>query len=526
MEQLLYENGQPGVKNKSTSVILKILRKRHFFGYNMTIKPNGMMKKNWLYVALLLTIYQSSLGQQQDDNPTIAIERLKKDIPELMKRADIPGISVALIHHGKLVWSNVYGVGNAVTQRPVTAASVFEAASLSKPVFAYGVLKLVDEGKLNLDTPLNKYLGNNYDVVDDPRINLITARRVLSHTSGFPNWRDFDHTKNLLIHFTPGEKWSYSGEGMVYLARVVEKITGLSLEDYMQKMVLQPLGMTSSSYIWQDRYDSLKVYRHDVMGDTSGRIQTAGGQVEAIKEGGNAAASLSTNAVDYSKFIIALLNGTGLKKSTREQLFTPQIRVNEKYPQLAWGLGVGLETMPEGEYFWHWGDNGDGKAFVIGFLPGKNALVYFANSANGLSITREILADGIGGEHPSLAHLGYRRYSGSPRALLNAIRGKGVVPALAAYREQRDKDSTQRIDEEGINIIGYYLLRLKKNDDAIEVFRQNTVDYPDSYNTWDSFAEAYMDKGDKELAIKYYEKSLELNPNNDNGKEQLKKLRQ
>ena len=92
------------------------------------------------------------------------------------------------------------------------------------------------------------------------------------------------------------------------------------------------------------------------------------------------AASLATNAVDYSKFIVAVLNGVGLKKSTRDQMLTPQARVTEKYPPIAWGLGVGLETMPEGEYFWHWGDNGDAKAYFTAFVPGKNAIVYFANS--------------------------------------------------------------------------------------------------------------------------------------------------
>ena len=461
---------------------------------------------------------------QQNLSSTVDIRQLKKDIPLLMKKAAIPGMSIAVIRGGKLVWTGVFGVANAATQQPVTEATVFEAASLSKPVFAYGVLKLVDQGKLNLDTPLNKYLGNNYDVVDDPRINLITARRVLSHTSGFPNWRDFDHTKNLLIHFTPGEKWSYSGEGMVYLAKVVEKITGLSLEDFMQQMVLRPLGMTSSSYIWQDRYDSLKVYRHDALGDTSGRWRPSGGHAQALKEGGNAAASLSTNAVDYSKFILALLNGTGLKKATWEQMLNPQIRTNEKYPQVAWGLGVGLETMPEGEYFWHWGDNGDGKAYVTAFLPGRDAVVYFANSANGLSITREILAEGIGGEHPALLQLGYERYNSPSRVLLSAILEKGAVPALETYRQQRSSDTLQKITEADINTLGYELLRLKKWNDAIEVFRQNTLDFPNSYNAWDSFAEAYMDKGDKASAIKYYQKSLDLNPGNENGKEQLKKL--
>jgi CubicO group peptidase (beta-lactamase class C family) len=490
------------------------------------MKLNGMMKKIGFYALLLLSVYLPTQGQQRRDEPKQAIESLKKDIPALMKSADIPGISVALIHDGKLVWSDVFGVANAATRQPVTSATVFEAASLSKPVFAYGVLKLVDEGRLDLDTPLNKYLGNNYDVVDDPRINLITARRVLSHTSGFPNWRDNDRTKNLLIHFTPGEKWSYSGEGMVYLAKVVEKITGLSLEDFMQQTVLQPLGMTSSSYIWQDRYDSLKAYRHDDMGDTSGRWRPAGGYAQAVKEGGNAAASLSTNAVDYAKFIIALLKGAGLKKSTWQQMLTPQIRTNEKYPPVAWGLGIGLETMPEGEYLWHWGDNGDGKAYVTAFLPGKDAVVYFANSANGLSITREILADAIGGNHPALDQLGYERYNSPSRILLAAILEKGAAPALADYREKRQKDTLQKIDETPMNGLGYTLLRLKKIDDAIEVFRQNTVDFPNSYNVWDSFAEACMDKGDKAMAIKYYEKSVELNPKNENGIAQLKKLRE
>src|SRR5664279_788809 len=150
----------------------------------------------------------------------VAIARLTRDIPTLIKESDVPGLSIALVRNGKLVWSKAFGIANADTKKPVTNETVFEAASLSKPVFAYAVLKLVDVGKLNLDTPLNKYLGNNYDVVNDDRINFITARHVLSHTSGFRNLRDNDGTKTLLIHFTPGEKFSCSGEGMVYLSKV------------------------------------------------------------------------------------------------------------------------------------------------------------------------------------------------------------------------------------------------------------------------------------------------------------------
>jgi CubicO group peptidase (beta-lactamase class C family) len=361
--------------------------------------------------------------------------------------------------------------------------------------------------------------------VNDDRINLITARRVLSHTSGFPNWRDNDGTKTLLIHFTPGEKFSYSGEGMVYLSKVVEKITGMRFEKFMQKYALQPLGMTASSYIWRNRFDSLKAYRHDLFGKLSGRNQPNDGREDTVHDNGNAAASLCTTARDYAKFVIAVLNGTGLKKQTWEQMLTPQIRVNEKYPPIAWGLGIGLETMPEGKYFWHWGDNGDSKAYVTAFLPNKNAVVYFADGANGLSFTKEILDDAIGGDHPALKHLDYDRYNSPGRTLLKSAMANGAAQALKDYNQQR-KNTNDTISEQKINEIGYVFVNMKKFDDAVAIFEQNTIDFPQSWNAWDSFAEVYMDKGNKDLAIKYYEKSLQLNPDNKNGAEQLKKLKQ
>ena len=453
-----------------------------------------------------------------------AIQKLETDIPDLLKQSDVPGMSIALIRDGRVVWSAGFGVSNVNTGKPVTATTIFEAASLSKPVFAYAVLRLVDEGKLNLDTPLNKYLGNNYDVVNDDRINLITARHVLSHTSGFPNWRNGDRSTPLPINFRPGEKWSYSGEGMVYLSKVVEKITGMRFEAFMQKYALQPIGMTASSYIWRNRYDSLKAYRHDVMGALSGRIQPDNGKEDTLQEEGNAAASLQTTPTDYAKFIIAILNGKGLKKATREQMLTPQSRVNQKYPPIAWGLGVGLETMPEGTYFWHWGDNGDAKAYVTAFLRDRSAVVYFADGANGLAFTKEILDDAIGGNHPALANLAYARYNSAAYTLRKAIFAKDAATALTDYREQRARTGDS-IDEGGLNDLGYLLIRQKRLDDAIAVFTQNTEDHPASWNVWDSLAEAFMDKGDKEQAIKYYEKSLQLNPDNTNGASQLKKLK-
>jgi CubicO group peptidase (beta-lactamase class C family) len=175
---------------------------------------------------------------------------------------------------------------------------------LSKPVFAYAVLTLADAGKLDLDRPLAAYLPGGYDVRDDARLGQITARHVLSHASGFPNWRA---GQGLRIYFTPGERFSYSGEGFVYLAAVVERITGMSLEAFVQRRVFEPLGMASSSFVWQARYEPLKVHSHNLLGEVAGRN---------TPWRANAAASLHTTARDYARFVVAAASGAGLRPGT------------------------------------------------------------------------------------------------------------------------------------------------------------------------------------------------------------------
>lgn len=471
-----------------------------------------------LVLCLVLCFGKDSFAQTAQTasfSVTTSTKSLEQTIPQLMQQSDVPGLSAALIADGKIVWQKPFGITNVDTKSPVTNETIFEAASLTKIVTAYAALTLVDQGKLSLDTPLNKYLGNNYDC-DDPRINIITARHVLTHSSGFPNWRP-DGSKTLPINFNPGEKFSYSGEGFVYLSKVMEKITGMSFIDYVNKTVLQPLGMSQSSLIWLDTYDKTGAYRHNGMGQLSFRNQ--GKDV-------NAAASLRTTAGDYAKFVIAVLNGKGLKASTSKQMLTPQIQVDPvKAPAVWWGLGLGLEVNDHGNSFWHWGDQGDSKCYVTADIRSKNAIVYFTNSRNGLSFVREIVTAAIGGSHPAPDWLDYARYNPYIKTFFMAIQEKGAATAIKEYTERKQKDSTKVLNESTINDIGYTLLRTKKIDDAIAVFEMNTVNFPASGNTWDSLAEAYMNKGNKELAIKYYEKSLAIDPGNNNAVEQLKKLR-
>ena len=237
-----------------------------------------------------------------------------------------------------------------------------------------------------------------------------------AQSPGFPNWRGGEPV--LKIFFTPGEKFSYSGEGFVYLSKVIEHLTGEKTDDFVKRMVFDPLGMPNSSFVWQSSYDTQKTSRHN----------GAGAPMPQNKwSGANAAASLHTTAQDYGRFIAAILNGTGLKKETRKQMLTPQIKVDEGgtnttgrpadklSPTLSWGLGVGLQTTTDGVSLWHWGDNGDVKAYFVAFEKPKLGVVVFANAANGLSIMPELVAEAVGGQH--------RRSRGSSMSLTNRPRG-------------------------------------------------------------------------------------------------------
>lgn len=267
----------------------------------------------------------------------------ENEILHLMKSSNVPGISIVLIENAKVKNHYEYGLKNSEAADPIKEDTVFEAASLSKPVFAYAILQMVEEGLLKLDTPLIEYLP--YPDVNDERLKFITARMVLVHTTGFPNWRD---GKSLKIYFQPGEKFSYSGEGFVYLQKVAEKLTGESLEDYLKRRVFKPLEMTHSSFIWQGEYEKLKASGHDADGNPIKSHRPLSG---------NAAFTLHTTSLDYAKFVIAIMNGVGLNPETINQMLTPQVKVDEGcvncvHKQLgklsdsiSWGARMGTATI-------------------------------------------------------------------------------------------------------------------------------------------------------------------------------------
>ena len=455
------------------------------------------------------------------------IRMLENKIPALQKKAMIPGISIAVIKHGKPTWIKSYGVKSSDTKEPVTDNTIFEAASLSKPVFAYAVMKLVERGKLNLDTPLIKYISKEYldknflgRKVDDQRIFKITARMCLSHTPGFPNWR---RRGKLTIINEPGEKFSYSGEGFGYLQKVVEKITGLDLNEFMKKEVFNPLGMKHSSYVWQKNYDKLSSVPHGLMGKAAKKRKP---------KRGHAGASLHTTASDYAKYIQAIMNFEGLKEATVKSMLVPQVVVNQKETKnVTWGLGFGLEKTIHGTTIWHWGDNGNFKCFFMAYPKQKLGVCYFTNSSFGLSIRKQIVNLATGGDHPVLNSstmlTNYGDVNEPGMEFLQILKEKGLQAALKRYDFlKKSRGRKDIVNERTMNIIGYYFLGKKDYKKAILIFNLNVKAFPKSFNAWDSLGEAHMKAGNKDLAIKYYEKSVKLNPNNEGGKRALKKLKQ
>jgi CubicO group peptidase (beta-lactamase class C family) len=329
------------------------------------------------------------------------IEKLEVLTPRLMQELKVPGVSISVIKNYELAWSKSFGVADAVQRTSVNKKTVFEACSMSKPVFAYLVLKLVEQGRLDLDKPLSAYLDEQFVSAEDDYAKLITARMILAHTSGMPNWRKGGEERGgpLPLYFKPGTKFSYSGEGIFYLQRVVEHITQEPLESYAKRSMFDPLGLTSTSYVWAEKFDQQIATGHD----TAGSCIKRGKYTHA-----NAAYTLYTTPDEYAKFIVKIMKPNhadefSLFEKMTDEMLTHQVRMDVRdvidrpgrsLGLLAYrGLGWAIDSTISGDLIYHSGSNQTGFTCYSQFdRRAGSGIVIMTNGKNGSDLWSRLIS--------------------------------------------------------------------------------------------------------------------------------------
>jgi len=361
-----------------------------------------MKKIILLATAICIALHVSAQTIKKPDGGLITAKTVDRIIKKLLDTADVTGLCIGIINNNKPVYLQAYGYKNKVTGKLNDTATSFYAASLAKPLFAYTVMQLVQDGVIDLDKPLYTYLPKplpEYDaykeLAGDDRWKLLTARDCLRHTTGFPNWRSPE--QKMSFYAKPGTHYGYSGEGIQLLQLVVETVTHRSLEDIAKEKIFKPFGMTKSSFLWQPRFEADYAWGHNMQQDTFKKDKYTNVY---------AAGSMETTIGDYTRFLSGVLQHKNLSEKYWDQVFSPQIMIKAKtqmFPfdkdttdqyksiQLAYGLGWGLFQTPYGRAFFKEGHGFGWVHYTIAIPQQKTALVIMSNSMYGESIFTELV---------------------------------------------------------------------------------------------------------------------------------------
>lgn len=456
------------------------------------------------------------------------------DLPTLMQQFRIPGLSIAVIDNFQIVWAKAYGVVELGSTTPVTTETMFQAASISKAVTALGTLHLVEQGKLSLDEDVNKELVS-WKVPENEftREQKVTLRRIMSHSAGttvhgFPGYATDApiptlvqilngdkpaNTMPVVVDVVPGTLFRYSGGGVTIEQQLVMDVTGVPFPRFMRETVLDKIGMDHSTY--EQPLPPAKT-QFAATGTNQNGVAVAG-KWHLYPE--MAAAGLWTTPTDLAKCAIEVAlskhgkaNRVLSEKMTREML-TPQIE--------HMGLGFFLDK-DNPDAFLHTGGNEGFESELLMLADSGQGVAIMANSQT-LYLVEDYLIESVARE--------YRWKYVPPKhpaetVLMVLANEKDPKTVIRGYQSLRENHASEYdFSENDLNGYGYTLLHAKKIDDALEVFKLNAKEYPQSWNVYDSLAECYMNAGQISLAIQNYQKSVELNPKNTNGLEMLKKLK-
>jgi CubicO group peptidase (beta-lactamase class C family) len=401
---------------------------------------------------------------QRLDGSAVTAAQIDATATQLIDKARVTGAGLALFRGGKIVYLKAYGMRDTERGLPLTPDSVMTAASLTKAAFATVVMRLVERGQLDLDTPIEEYLGkpvgefDHYaDLKGDARTKKLTLRILLDHTTGFANFRELEDDHKLQFHYEPGTHYGYSAEGINMAQLVVEKVTGKSATVLMQEELYTPLHMTRTSMVWEPRFESDFANGYDEYGRSLGPER---------RKSPRAAGSMQTTPRDYATFLSALMRGEVLKQATRDKMLSPQIRIHSahQFPslntetttandpiELSYATGWGTYKSPYGWAFFKEGHDEGWRNLAICF-PNGTGLLVMTNSSNGEGIFKPLVDALLGNTEFPFDWEGYTPYDKLPppstpkehkKAALNAEQLNRVVGRYAL-----DKDTVLAVTVE------------------------------------------------------------------------------
>jgi CubicO group peptidase (beta-lactamase class C family) len=357
------------------------------------------------------------------DGQRLQPDSLERIVIRAMNQAHVPGLAVAVIDRGEVAYMAGFGYRDVARKLPLTDTSVMYAASLTKAMFAHLVMQLVDDGAIDLDTPIGKYLPKPLpayekyaDLAGDARWERITPRMLLSHTSGLPNWRFFEPEEKLRIRSDPGTHFGYSGEGINLLHFVIEAHTGKLVGDMMQSRVFDRFGMTRTSMVWRESFSNDLAFGYDTAGVLVGHNK---------RSSARAAGSADTDLADMARFVRGVLRGDGLSAASRRTMWSPQVRIrtSHEFPTpvfdstsrddaiaLSYALGWGTFQSPYGPAFFKEGhDDESWRNYMVAFDEPKSAIILLSTSANAEPMFPGILAAVLGDTYSPAQWMGYAR---------------------------------------------------------------------------------------------------------------------
>lgn len=480
-------------------------------------------------ILFILTITATILASSQ-----VKTETLDELVAGFVKLQQFNG-SVLVARNGTVLLKKGYGYANFELLSPNEVDTKFRLASVTKQFTAMAVMQLVERGALRLEGTISEYLP------DYPKEtgSKVTIHHLLTHTSGIPSYTDFPgfmqqhvrdpyrpqdfikYFKDSTLLFQPGERFAYNNSAYFLLGVIIEKVTGKPYAQVLAEHIFIPLGMKNTGYDVNARVLPKRAAGYHLNGD---QLVNAPYIDMSIPY---AAGSLYSTVEDLMLWDNALYTETLVKNETLNKIFTPYIstagRGVANYYGYGWFLGkeqVG-SSADSVETIEHGGGIFGFNTLMFRVPKSKTTIILLSNvtGARLRDVTRSIL--GVLYDKP------YDKAKQSAAKVLKYdILGIGLEKAVSAYRINKEKRSEFYLNEGELNGAGYEFLAQKRFAEAIAVFTLMVEAFPRSSNAYDSLGEGYMMSGNKKNAVKNYEKSIELNPNNDNGKEMLKKLKQ